>query len=31
MAKRWYIIHAYSNFENKVGGIPFESRRSIDI
>ena len=18
MAKRWYIIHAYSNFENKV-------------
>ena len=19
MAKRWYIIHAYSNFENKVG------------
>ncbi|MDF3064014.1 MAG: nusG, partial [Microvirga sp.] len=18
MAKRWYIVHAYSNFENKV-------------
>ena len=21
MAKRWYIVHAYSNFENKVGPV----------
>ena len=30
MAKRWYIIHAYSNFENKVADS-IRERRSTDI
>ena len=28
MAKRWYIVHAYSNFEKKVAEIAFAIRRS---
>ena len=25
MAKRWYIVHAYTNFERKVADGPFAS------
>ena len=28
MAKRWYIVHAYSNFENKVAEFDPRASRS---